>query len=100
MLPSAFGPENDFVHTAYTEKLGRRKAVQKLIQTFLLSTEFVYRNEFGIDEPDEHGRRMMAPRDASYALAYALNRPESGRGVGGGRAIRKIEYPGGLSPRG
>lgn len=56
----------------YTDKLGRRKAVQKLIQTFLLSSEFVYRNEFGIGEADEHGRRMMAPRDASYALAYAL----------------------------
>jgi|TARA_B110000914_G_scaffold166213_1_gene146763 hypothetical protein len=56
----------------YTEKLGRRKAVQKLIQTFLLSTEFAYRHEFGIGEPDEHGRRMMSPRDASYALSYAL----------------------------
>ncbi len=56
----------------YVEKLGRRKAVQKLIQTFLLTTEFAYRNEFGAGEPDEHGRRMMAPRDASYAIAYAL----------------------------
>jgi hypothetical protein len=57
---------------SYVEKLGRRKAVQKLIQTFLLSTEFAYRSEFGAGEPDEHGRRMMSPRDASYAIAYAL----------------------------
>ena len=57
---------------SYVEKLGRRKAVQKLIQTFLLSTEFAYRNELGAGEPDEHGRRMMSPRDASYAIAYAL----------------------------
>jgi hypothetical protein len=57
---------------SYVEKLGRRKAVQKLIQTFLLSTEFAYRNELGTGEPDEHGRRMMSPRDASYAIAYAL----------------------------
>lgn len=57
---------------AYEEKLGRRKAVQKLIQTFLLSSEFAYRNELGVGEPDEHGRRMMSPRDASYAIAYAL----------------------------
>jgi hypothetical protein len=56
----------------YTDKLGRRKAVQKLIQTFLLDSEFVYRQEFGTGEADEHGRRMMSPRDASYALAYAL----------------------------
>ncbi len=57
---------------SYTEKIGRRKAVQKLIQTFLLSTEFAYRNELGVGEPDQHGRRMMSPRDASYAIAYAL----------------------------
>jgi len=58
--------------TSYIEKLGRRKAVQKLIQTFLLGTEFAYRNEMGEGEADEHGRRMMSPRDASYAIAYAL----------------------------
>lgn len=64
----------DFVELtrSYVEKLGRRKAVQKLIQTYLLSTEFAYRNELGTGEPDEHGRRMMSPRDASYAIAYAL----------------------------
>lgn len=56
----------------YVDKLGRRKAVQKLIQTFILSSEFSYRNEFGIGPADEHGRRMMSPRDASYAIAYAL----------------------------
>ena len=57
---------------AYVDKLGRRKAVQKLIQTFLLSSEFAYRSEFGTGEPDEHGRRLLSPRDASYAIAYAL----------------------------
>lgn len=57
---------------SYVEKLGRRKAVQKLIQTIFLSTEFAYRSEFGVGEADEHGRRMMSPRDASYAIAYAL----------------------------
>jgi hypothetical protein len=56
----------------YSAKLGRRKSVQKLIQTLLLTSEFAYRSEFGVGEPDEHGRRMMSPRDASYALAYAL----------------------------
>ena len=56
----------------YTDKLGRRKAVQKLIQTLLLTSEFAYRGEFGVGKPDEHGRRMMSPRDAAYAIAYAL----------------------------
>lgn len=56
----------------YVEKLGNLKAIQKLIQTFILSSEFVYRQELGSGEPDEHGRRMLSPRDASYAIAYAL----------------------------
>ncbi|MDQ5975806.1 MAG: hypothetical protein QG661_3015, partial [Actinomycetota bacterium] len=37
---------------SYVTKLGKRKAIQKLIQTFILSTEFVYRQEFGAGEPD------------------------------------------------
>ncbi|MDC0049409.1 DUF1588 domain-containing protein [Verrucomicrobia bacterium] len=56
----------------YASKLDRQKAIAKLIESLVLSTEFAYRNEFGEGEPDEHGRRMMSPRNASYALAYAL----------------------------
>jgi hypothetical protein len=56
----------------YIKKLGKLKAIQKLIQTLILSSEFVYRQEFGSGEPDKHGRRMLSPRDASYAIAYAL----------------------------
>ncbi|QDU98956.1 DUF1588 domain-containing protein [Lignipirellula cremea] len=56
----------------YIHKLGNLKAIQKLIQTLILSSEFVYRQEFGGGEPDEQGRRMLSPRDASYAIAYAL----------------------------
>ncbi len=57
---------------SYVQKLGNLKAIQKLIQTLILSSEFAYRPEFGSGEPDEHGRRIMSPRDASYAIAYAL----------------------------
>jgi hypothetical protein len=57
---------------AYITSLGRRKAIQKLIQTFILTTEFVYRQEFGSGPADEHGRKMLSPRDTSYAIAYAL----------------------------
>jgi len=56
----------------YASKLDRQKAIAKLIESLVLSTEFAYRNEFGEGKPDEHGRRMMSPRNASYALAYAL----------------------------
>jgi len=57
---------------AYVAKLGNLKAIQKLIQTFILSSEFSYRQEFGEGTADEHGRRMLSPRNAAYAIAYAL----------------------------
>ena len=57
---------------SYISSLGNQSAIEKLIQTLILNTEFVYRSEFGQGEADEHGRRMMSPRDASYAIAYAL----------------------------
>jgi len=57
---------------SYLQQLGTQPAIEKLIQTLMLRSEFVYRAEFGTGEPDEHGRRMLSPRDASYALAYAL----------------------------
>lgn len=56
----------------YTDKLGRRKAVQKMIQTLLLTSEFAYRPEFGEGEADAFGRRMLPPRDMAYAISYAL----------------------------
>jgi hypothetical protein len=57
---------------SYVAKLGNLKAIQKMVQTVMLSSEFVYRQEFGSGEPDAQGRRMLSPRDASYAIAYAL----------------------------
>ena len=56
----------------FTDKLKRQQALGKLIESLVLNTEFAYRHEFGMGDEDEHGRRMMSPRDASYALAYAL----------------------------
>jgi mono/diheme cytochrome c family protein len=57
---------------SYLAKLERQQAIAKLIESLVLKTEFVYRDEFGQGEADAHGRRMMSPRDASYAIAYAL----------------------------
>ncbi|MFT5904555.1 MAG: hypothetical protein ACI9E1_000139 [Cryomorphaceae bacterium] len=57
---------------SYIIKLGKLKAIQKLTQTFILASEFSYRQEFGAGSADKHGRRMLSPRDASYAIAYAL----------------------------
>ncbi|MEZ6057284.1 MAG: DUF1592 domain-containing protein, partial [Planctomycetaceae bacterium] len=65
---------SEYLHLAkhYVATLGRLKGIQKLIQTVLLSSDVVYRREFGVGEEDEYGRRMLSPRDASYAIAYAL----------------------------
>lgn len=57
---------------SYLESMSRHQAIEKLMQTLLIRSEFVFRYEFGTGQPDEFGRRMMSPRDASYALAYAL----------------------------
>jgi len=57
---------------AYSARVGVDGAIRKLAQTLLLSTEFVNRNEYGAGQADQHGRRMLSPRDASYAIAYAL----------------------------
>lgn len=57
---------------SYIPKLGTVKAIEGLIQTLILRTDFVYRQEFGEGAADAHGRKMLSPRDASYALSYAL----------------------------
>jgi len=57
---------------AYIEQIGNLKAIEQLIQTLILRTEFVYRYEFGQGEADAFGRKMLSPRGASYAIAYAL----------------------------
>jgi cytochrome c553/phosphoserine phosphatase len=64
--------ENIALTNAYMKTLGNQQAIAKLIETLILSSELVYRFEFGQGQADEQGRRMMSPRDASYALAYAI----------------------------
>lgn len=56
----------------YAAGLSRRALIKKMIQTVMLNSDFVYRSEVGVGEPDEHGRRMLSPYYASYAIAYAL----------------------------
>ncbi|MEM7009906.1 MAG: DUF1592 domain-containing protein, partial [Verrucomicrobiota bacterium] len=64
--------ENRDLLKQFMGKLERQEAIAKLIESLILNTEFAYRDEFGVGAADEHGRRMISPRDASYALAYAL----------------------------
>ena len=46
--------------------------LRQMLVAVLLESEFLYRLEFGAGEPDEFGRRKLSPREASYAIAYAL----------------------------
>jgi hypothetical protein len=64
--------ENIALTKTYMKTLGNQEAIAKLIETLILSSELVYRSEFGQGPPDEDGRRMMSSRDASYALANGL----------------------------
>ena len=64
--------DNTALMKSYIQQLGNEQAFSKLIQTFILRSDFVYRSEFGAGQADEHGRKMLSPRDASYSIAYAL----------------------------
>jgi hypothetical protein len=57
---------------SYFVNLGNLKGIQKLLQTFFLRSDFAYRYEFGEGQADPAGRKMLSPRDASYAISYAL----------------------------
>lgn len=64
--------ENIALIRTFMTTLSNQDSIAKLIESLILSSEVVYRYEFGQGAADEYGRRMMSPRDASYALAYAL----------------------------
>lgn len=51
---------------------GNVEGLRQVLVAVLLESEFLYRLEFGAGEPDAHGRRMLSPREASYAISYAL----------------------------
>jgi len=80
----------------YVNRLGNLKAIQKLIQTLILRSEFVYRQELGVGAADQYGRRMLSPRDASYAIAYALTDQspdkELAEAAASGRLSTKDDY--------
>ncbi len=77
----------------YLNQLGNLDGIKKLIQTLILRTEFVYRNEFGVGNADEHGRRMMSPRAGSYAIAYALTDSSPDAELAAAAAAGKLNTP-------
>lgn len=51
---------------------GNTAGLQQMLVTVLLESEFLYRLEFGAGKPDADGRVPLSPREASFAIAYAL----------------------------
>ena len=58
---------------SYVPKLGNEKAIERLIQTLILRTDFVYRQEFGEGPSDEHGRKMLS-RSSGRRVPASKNR--------------------------
>ena len=54
------------------ELAGNINGLRQMLVSVLLESEFLYRIEFGGGKTDEHGRRKLTPREASFAIAYAL----------------------------
>jgi hypothetical protein len=52
---------------------GNTEGLRQMLVSVLLKSEFLYRLEFGAGQPDEYGRRKLSPREASYAIAYAID---------------------------
>lgn len=57
---------------AAIETGGNVEGLRHMLTAVLLESEFLYRLEFGAGDADEHGRKKLSPREASYAIAYAL----------------------------
>ena len=51
---------------------GNTEGLRQMLLAVILESEFLYRLEFGEGEPDEHGRKMLSPHEAAYAISYAI----------------------------
>ncbi len=51
---------------------GNTEGLRQMLVAVLLQSEFLYRLEFGEGTADRFGRKMLSPREASYAISYAL----------------------------
>mgnify|MGYP002624009344 CR=1 FL=1 len=57
---------------------GQVEGVRGALASIILLRETIFRSEIGKGVVDEHGRRMLGPRELAYAIAYALtdSRPD------------------------
>ena len=75
---------------------GNEDGLRQMLVSVLLQSEFLYRQEFGAGEQDAQGRQKLSPREASYAIAYAVSDrvpdEELVKSVSAGRLITKDDY--------
>ena len=75
---------------------GNADGLRQMLVAVLLESEFLYRLEFGTGEPDANGRRKLSPREASFAISYALGDrnpdPELIEAAEEGRLLTKEDY--------
>ncbi|MEM9019893.1 MAG: DUF1588 domain-containing protein [Planctomycetota bacterium] len=75
---------------------GNEEALRQICIAVLLESEFMYRLEFGGGETDLHGRRLLTPREAAFAISYALGDrgPDSAllQAAAEGRLETKADY--------
>ncbi|MEO2036490.1 MAG: DUF1588 domain-containing protein, partial [Planctomycetaceae bacterium] len=75
---------------------GNEDGLRQMLVSVLLQSEFLYRQEFGTGDPDAHGRRKLSPREASYAIAYAVSDcvpdEELVKAASEGRLLTKDDY--------
>ena len=78
------------------ELAGNKDGLRQMLVSVLLQSEFLYRQEFGAGEQDAHGRQKLSPREASYAIAYAVSDrvpdEELAQAASAGRLITKDDY--------
>ncbi len=51
---------------------GNTEGLRQMLVTVLLESEFLYRLEFGEGSADQAGRKTLSPREAAYAISYAM----------------------------
>lgn len=54
------------------KQAGNESGLKITIMAIYLSPEALYRMEFGMGKEDEHGRRILSPRELAFAISYAL----------------------------
>lgn len=54
------------------DELDHTLALQAVLIYIAISPEFVYRQEIGLGETDQYGRRMLSPKELVYAINYAF----------------------------